>query len=305
MIDCHTHLQPHGEAPPMTLARIEEYVRVAQSRGVERVCITEHLFRFEEAYTMLHGWWDDDPDATLAGMVDQYWQDHVSGSVTDYVRVIEEAKRAGLPVLLGLEMDWIRGREDILRKFLAPYDWDIVLGSVHYIGSWGFDDDRFLDEWTRRDVVTAWGEYASLVRDLAASGLADVLSHPDLPKVYGHRPPDETPLHDAILAGARATGTAIELNSNGIRRCREIYPAMPLLLRARAYDLPITLASDAHRPERVGAHFGDLIAWARAAGYEGASFFEGRKRRSYALPEAEGGMASEQREGEQQTSLGH
>jgi histidinol-phosphatase (PHP family) len=284
MIDCHTHLQPHGSAPPMTLERIEEYVRAAEQRGVERVCITEHLFRFDEAYRMLFGWWDDDPDPTLGGMVNQYWQDHLSGSVADYVRVVEEAKRAGMPVLLGLEMDWIAGREDTLRQFLAPYDWDIVLGSVHYIGSWGFDDTRFLDQWKKRDVAGAWADYAALVRDLALSGLADALSHPDLPKVYGHRPPDETPLHDVILEAARANGTAIELNSNGLRkRCAEIYPAMPMLRRARDYGLPITLASDAHTPDRVGANFEDLVAWARAAGYAEASYFEARRRIEYPL----------------------
>jgi histidinol-phosphatase (PHP family) len=285
MIDCHTHLQPHGQKPPMTVERIEEYVRVAQARGVERICITEHLFRFEEAYRMLHGWWDDDPDPALAGMVKQYWGDHVSGSVADYVRVVEDAKRAGLPVLLGLEMDWIHDRADVLREFLAPYDWDIVLGSVHYIGAWGFDDTRFIDQWAKRDVAGAWADYGALVRELAETGLADALSHPDLPKVFGHRPPDETPMHDAILEGARATGTAIELNSNGLRkRCAEIYPSMPLLQRARTCGLPITLASDAHTPDRVGANFDDLVAWARTAGYEEASYFEARERRAYALP---------------------
>jgi histidinol-phosphatase (PHP family) len=170
-----------------------------------------------------------------------------------------------------------------LAQFLAPYDWDIVLGSVHYIGAWGFDDPRFLDEWGRRDIAQAWGDYGALVRELADSGLADVLAHPDLPKVFGHRPADETPLHDAILAGAAGSGTAIEVNSNGIRRCKEIYPAMPLLQRARAADLRITLASDAHTPDRVGANFDDLAAWARTAGYGEAVTFVERKPQPYAL----------------------
>lgn len=283
MIDCHVHLQPHGEAPPMTRGRIEEYVRVAEERGVEAICLTEHLFRFDEAYTALHGWWDEDPNPELAAMAGQYWKDHVSGSVADYVRVVEEAKSAGLPVLLGLEMDWLAGKEDVLAKFLAPYDWDIVLGSVHYIGAWGFDDPRFIDEWSKRDVAEAWGDYAGLIGDLARSGLADALSHPDLPKIFGHRPADETPLHTAIVEGAAVNGTAIELNSNGLRRCNEIYPAMPLLESARARGLPITLASDAHYPSRVGANFDDLIAWAMQAGYDEAVMFVGRKARAYSL----------------------
>ena len=102
-------------------------------------------------------------------MVGQYWQDHVSGSVADYVRLVEDAKAAGLPVLLGLEMDWLHGKEDVLRSFLAPYDWDIVLGSVHYIGSWGIDDDLFIDEWEKRDVAEAWAEYGGA--DEGAGGI--------------------------------------------------------------------------------------------------------------------------------------
>ncbi|HEY8173780.1 MAG TPA: histidinol-phosphatase, partial [Dehalococcoidia bacterium] len=73
------------------------------------------------------------------------------------------------------------------------------------------------------------------------------------------------------------------LNSNGIRRCEEIYPALPLLERAHAAGLPITLASDAHVPERVGANFDDLVAWARRAGYDEASAFVRRKREAYSL----------------------
>ena len=283
MIDCHVHLQPHGQAPPMTRARIEEYVAVARERGLDAVCLTEHVFRFEEAFSLLHGWWDDDPDPMLASLARTYWEDHVSGTLADYVRAVEDAKSAGLPVRLGIEMDWIAGREDTLRKILAPYDWDIVLGSVHYIGSWGFDCSEFMAEWDKRDIAGVWRDYGMLVRDLAASGLADVLSHPDVPKVFGHRPADETPLHDLIIEGASVHGTAVEVNSNGIRRTGEAYPAMPLLSRAHALGLPITLASDAHTPDRVGADFDKIAAWARTAGYDEASAFISRRREAYAL----------------------
>jgi histidinol-phosphatase (PHP family) len=283
LIDCHTHLQQHGEKPPMTRALIEEYVRAGQARGVTAICITEHLFRFEEAYKLLYGWWDEDPDTRLAGMVQRYWQDHVSGSVADYVRLVEEAKAAGLPVMLGIEMDWLHGREEALRSFLAPHDWDIVLGSVHYIGSWGIDDDAFIDQWEQRDVADAWAQYGALMKELAESGLADALTHPDVVKKFGHRPTDETPLHDLILAGAAVNGTAVELNSNGLRRCGEIFPALPLVERARALGLPITLGSDAHVPGLVGSQFDDLVAWARRAGYNEAVTFVGRKKTPYRL----------------------
>lgn len=281
LTDCHVHLQPHGEQPPITVERIERYVEAGRVRGIERIALTEHLFRFEEAYRTLHGWWDADPDAELAALAATYWQDHVSTTIADYVRVVEDAKSRGLPILLGIEMDWLHDRADALRGLLAPYDWDIVLGSVHYIGAWGFDCEEFAYEWDRRDVTGVWRDYGALVRELAESGLADVLAHPDVAKVYGHRPPDETPLHAAIVAGASATGAAIELNSNGLRRAGEIYPAMPLVERARAAGLPITLASDAHTPDRVGANFDDLIVWAQQGGYGEASAYVNRRREGY------------------------
>jgi len=269
----------------MTRARIDEYVRAGAAAGVTRVCITEHLFRFREAYERLFGWWDADPDPLLRGAAQQYWQDHVSGTMADYVRLIEAAKRDGVPVLLGIELDWIPGREADLRRLLAPYDWDIVLGSVHWIGSWGFDERATAAEWDRRPVEQVWSDYAGLVRELGACGLVDVLAHPDLPKVFGHRPADETPLHDAILHAAEAHGAAIELNSNGLNKpAREIYPAAPVVRQARERGLAITLASDAHTPDRVGADFAPLAAFARDAGYGEAVTFVERKRLAYALP---------------------
>lgn len=284
MIDCHTHLQPHGQQPPMTRELIEQYVGVAETRGITAICITEHLFRFEEAYKALHGWWDEDPDPMLASMAATYWKDHVSGSVRDYVRLIEDAKHDGLPVLLGIEMDWLHGKERVLREFLAPYDWDIVLGSVHYVGAWGIDDDSFVAEWDRRDIPRVWDEYGALVRQLAESDLADALTHPDVLKKFGHRPTDETPLHRAIIEGAAKHGTAIELNSNGLRRCGEIFPAQPLVEAAHMAGLPITFASDAHTPRLVGSHFDELASAARDAGYREAVTFVARECRPYPIP---------------------
>jgi histidinol-phosphatase (PHP family) len=149
--------------------------------------------------------------------------------MADYVRLVEQAQAAGVPVLLGIELDWIPGREDDLRRLLQPYDWDIVLGSVHWIGAWSFDslsEGVFYREWGKRDVDGVFGQYAALLRDLASSRLADVLAHPDLPKLAGHRPKSFTPLHSAIVESAKDGGCAIELNANGCNRARGNCPAL-------------------------------------------------------------------------------
>jgi histidinol-phosphatase (PHP family) len=277
-VDAHVHLQPHGEQPPVDRARIELYVAHARTNGVDTVVFTEHLFRFREAYELLRGWWDADPNPALAVAAHTYWLDHINLSLPEYVRLIEEAKCDGLPVRLGLELDWIPGRADDLRRLLKPYDWDCVLGSVHWLGAFLIDDERSLPEWDRRDVAAVWDEYGRFIEDLADARLVDVLAHPDVVKVFGRRPADTAPLHRRIVAAAARNGLALEVNTNGLRKpAAELYPHPDVLCAARAAGVPITLASDAHSPERLGASFPEAVAAARAAGYDGYLVFERRK----------------------------
>ena len=277
-VDAHVHLQPHGEAPPVDRARIEQYVHCAQANGVDVVVFTEHLFRFREAYALLDGWWNDDPNPRLAAATQAYWQDHVNLSLSEYVYLIEQAKADGLSVRLGMELDWIPGRAEDLRSILKPYEWDCLLGSVHSIGGFLFDVEEEIGEWDNREVESVWDEYGQLIEDLADARLVDVLAHPDVVKVFGFRPADEEPLRRRIVAAAKRNGLALEVNTNGLRKpAAELYPHPETLRAARAAGVPITLASDAHMPERIGLRFADGIAAARAAGYDGYLVFERRK----------------------------
>ena len=283
-VDAHVHLQPHGERPPVDRARIQLYVEHARANGADVVVFTEHLFRFREAFDRLAGWWDSDPNPALAAATAAYWRDHVNLSLPAYVRLIEAAKAEGLPVRLGLELDWIPGRAEDLRRLLAPYAWDCVLGSVHWLGAFLLDDEASLPEWERRDVASVWQEYGRFMEELADAGLADVLAHPDVVKVFGHRPADEAALHARIVAAAARNGLALEVNTNGLRKpVGEMYPHRGMLRAACAAGVPITFASDAHTPERVGAWLAEAAAAARAAGYQHYVAFERREQRRLAI----------------------
>jgi histidinol-phosphatase (PHP family) len=162
----------------------------------------------------------------------------------------------------------------------------VVLGSVHWVGAWGIDSGTVINqaEWSIRDTDEAFAGYSMLLREVAASGLCDVLAHPDLPKLFGHRPSSFTPLHDTIVGSAAGAGIAIELSSAGWNKTvAEQYPAVAVLERARAARLAITLASDAHTPDRVGERFDDLAAIARRAGYREFVSYEARRARAHAL----------------------
>jgi histidinol-phosphatase (PHP family) len=262
---------------------LERYVEAARHSGLAGIAITEHLFRFREAYELLVGWWDADPTPGLAALAKQYWDDHVNLSLADYVNLIEAAKHDGLPVTLGMEMDWIPGRTDALRLLLAPYDWDIILGSVHWIGAFGFDIEESPAEWERRGVDAVFVEYAQLIGELAGSGLVDVLAHPDLPKLFGHQPSHLDAFNAAIVEAAVRGNCAVEVNTNGLRKPGGIYPSAALLRALNQAGVPTTLASDAHVANRVGEAFEQAAEHARAAGYTQFISYAKRVRRTHDL----------------------
>jgi histidinol-phosphatase (PHP family) len=263
MLDYHLHLWPHGQrdtAP--TLDEVAAYCDRAATAGVAEIALTEHLFRFAQADHLLGGWWEEEPDAALRASMAGYWENHARADLDAYVDCVLEAKAAGLPVVLGLEVDYYRGHMDEVAALVEGYPFDVLLGSVHWLGTWRFDDldDAVsMGEWSTRTVDAAWGDYTTAVEELAASGACDVLAHPDLIKVTGHRPAAPGECWDRLAEAASASGMAAEVSSAGWRKpVAEAYPAPPLLRRLLDRNVPLTTASDAHRLPDVADRAADL-----------------------------------------------
>ena len=281
MLDYHVHLWPHGTpASQPTLDQLAAYCEAAGRAGVNEIAMTEHLFRFRQADAALAGFWDDDPSPTLRASLAAYWHEHAHADLDAYVDAVLEAKAAGLPVVLGLEVDHYAGRMDEVAGLLRGYPFDVLLGSVHWIGAWGFDqlaEPAVAAEWDARSTESAWDAYTVALEELAASGVCDVLAHPDLIKVGGRRPavPDEW--YDRMAEAAAASGMAAEVSSAGWRKpVAEAYPASPLLARFRKAGVPATTASDSHGLGDVASRSGDLRALLADAGYDTLTSFRGR-----------------------------
>jgi histidinol-phosphatase (PHP family) len=285
MLDYHLHLWHHGTAASNpTLDELAAYCDAAAAAGVTEIALTEHLFRFAQADAALAGFWDDDPDPRLRDQLAAYWAEHAHADLDHYVEAVLEAKEAGLPVLLGLEVDHYAGRMDKVHGLLEGYPFDVLLGSVHWIGAFGFDqvgDPVVMEEWDRRPVESIWDAYTDALEELAGSRVCDVLAHPDLPKVGGRRPavPDEW--YDRMAEAAAASGMAAEVSSAGWRKpAAEAYPAPALLTRFRKAGVPVTTASDAHGLPDVAARSADLRALLADAGYDSLAAYRGRARRA-------------------------
>jgi histidinol-phosphatase (PHP family) len=195
-----------------------------------------------------------------------------SSQLDFYVEQVRRAQRdfGGLSIKLGLEADYLPGEEDWVRELAARHAWDYLIGSVHYVsGGWDIDNPAKLSRWTGLDVYEVWTDYFERLTLAASSGLFNIIAHADLPKKFGHRPDrDCAPLFDRFLNACLKGGTALELNTAGLRKeCKEIYPGPELVRRAAEKGVPITFASDAHAPEDVGLNFAEALHLARQAGH--------------------------------------
>lgn len=143
MSDNHLHLYPHrypGRSPPAApppgpypIDRIERYVEAAAARGVTELAFTEHLFRCAESADLLGPFWEQEAphirDRTRADVA----ADRIL-SLERYVDVLLRAKDRGLPVLLGLEVDFFPDTIATVLEFLRRYPFDLLIGSIHWIG---------------------------------------------------------------------------------------------------------------------------------------------------------------------------
>ena len=259
IVDYHMHLRERDGRIDHTVEAAERFVEAAAARGVDEIGFTEHVYYFS---------------LTRALWGVPYQRERCVLELDEYVGAILEAKRRGLPVKLGLAVDYVRGREDEARELLAPYPWDFLLGSVHFVDGLGVDGaPRLIDE---LGLEAAWRRYFEELAAAARSGLFDVLSHPDLVKIWGERPsrPDYSAFLDAL------DGVCLEISSAGLRKpVAELYPDARLLRAARERGAPVTFASDAHEPRLVGEDFEAVLALARDAGYETVTVFDGRRPR--------------------------
>lgn len=258
----HTPLCKHAEG------KLEEFLATARRKNLPEICFTDH-----------------------APNPDNYDPKHRMSiaEFAAYKKMIQAlaAASATPSVLTGVEADYYEGCERFLKEWLPRQELDLVIGSIHYIADWGFDNPVEREVWDNVDVANTWQAYFELVGRLADTRLFDVVGHFDLPKKFGYCPP-ENKIREMVkptLEKIARAGMTIEINTSGLRKTvKEIYPSLLLLTMARVAGISICFGSDAHEPGEVGYEFAAGLALAHEAGYSEAVRFSGRKKIQYALP---------------------
>jgi histidinol-phosphatase (PHP family) len=265
IVDYHLHLRDPGGKIAHSVEAAQRFVARAAERGVDEIGFTEHVYYFVQ---------------TKAFWRLPYQTERCYFDLDRYVDAVLEAKRRGLPVKLGLEVDWIGERTAELAKILAAYPFDYLLGSVHWLeGEFDVDSGAGEGAWAEWPEEEVWRRYVAEFAAAAGSGHFDVLSHPDLAKIFGVRGSDDR--YEELAAAVDAAGVALEISTAGLRKpVGELYPDPRLL---RLSTAPVTLASDAHEPHLVGEEFERALAFAREHGRDSVSVFDVRARRQEPL----------------------
>jgi len=248
---------------------VAEYRASARMLEIPEICFTDHV---------------PSPDGYDAGY--RMGMEQIS-SYRSMVTGLQDGEVPG--VLLGIEADYYDGCETFLREWLPAQDFDFILGSVHYIDDWGFDNPVHRHIWDSVDVTNTWRKYFELVGKLADSGLFDAVGHLDLPKKFGHRPSDQDlkEIAQPVLDRIAEAGMGIEINTSGLNKpVGEIYPSSLIVSMAFERDIPICFGSDSHRPEDVGCDFDLALELARKNGYTHYFKISQRIKKRIPLPES-------------------
>jgi histidinol-phosphatase (PHP family) len=269
LTDYHLHLRPdEADATPQThftQANVERYRSAASERGITELGVSEHVYRFEQALEL----WRH-----------PFWEGFARDDLDEYCAFVREQT----DLRLGIEADFIPGGEDRIANLLEARDFDYVVGSVHFLRDGAVDMDDYSVWDSGRSAEEIWRRYFETIGETAASGLFDILAHPDLVKYWGRdRPRPEGDLrhyYELAMDGIASSGIAVEVSTAGLRKhTREIYPAPAFLEMCVQAGVPIALSSDAHRPEDIGADYDQALELLERLGVTELCVFEHRRRR--------------------------
>ena len=252
-IDIHNHTTRCNHAE----GTVDEYVQKAIELGID-------IYGFSE-----HAPMDFDPHYRLAFKeMDAYTND---------ILTAKEHYKNDIKILLGYEVDYLPGHMDE-RVLNAKVDY--LIGSVHFIDKWSFDNPEFISGWEDKDIDEIWQAYFEATEAMAKSGKFDIVGHLDLIKVFKFMPKqDIRSLAKNALEAIKRSDLVLEINTAGIRKpVGVLYPSAALLEEAYALDIPITVSSDAHAVEQIGFQYDFATSLAKEVGYTKAATFEGRDR---------------------------
>lgn len=258
MLDYHIHTVQSADCDAPIRASCEAAIRF----GVTEVAFTDHIEH--EPADMSFGYYN----------YDAYMSDLHSARE-------EFADR--LVVLAGAEVDFNRRIASDVEDFLSKHEFDFVIGSVHYGDAGEIIFPEYFDNHSLDDVFIPYYEE---IHAAVETGWFDSIGHVDLPKRYAPaRAGSYDPLNyevelSTIFRSMIHQEMSLEINTSGMRQAPKSSMPGPQIvaLYARLGGRLITVGSDSHVPETIGAGIEQTYSMLELCGVESVASFRGRKR---------------------------
>ena len=253
IVDLHNHTILCNHAT----GSIDEFVQNAIEKKIDIFGFADHApMYFDETYRM--GFKD----------MKRYESD---------VLHVKKKYEKDIEILLGYEVDYLPNMVD-QRVLDAKVDY--LIGSVHFLNKWGFDNPEFIGKYKEKNIDKIWEDYFAAIENMAKSEFFDIVGHIDLIKVFKFMPTKDIRLiAKKAIKQIKKSNMVIELNNAGLRKpINEIYPSPSIMELMSEYDIPITFSSDAHKTEDINYKKSEALEYAKSFGYKKCAVFRDKEK---------------------------
>ena len=256
MFDFHLHSSVSHDS----VASPTDIIRSAENRGLAEICFTDHYDFSDYRYPF-----------------------KIKFDIESYNSAYDGLHSDKLLIRRGVEFGLMPWNREKLTELLDKRHFDFVIGSVHEVKDKA--PYRSASFWDGRRVEEAFSEHlCETLECVKMHDGFDVLGH----LTYISKSPcnlTRTPIRyeyfsdiiDEILKILAERGQGLEINTDGIDSVGDFLPSLDIIKRFRELGGEIiTIGSDAHTAERVGAHINGALEIAKDIfGY--VCTFDGRK----------------------------
>lgn len=270
----------HTEYSDDSLYPMEEVVKDAIRLGLDEICFTDHV-----DYGIKPDW--DGPEPIVWRRGGSGEPDKIPLANVDYpryeaeIRKLREKYRGQITLRMGLEFGMQVHTIPLYEKLFARYPFDFILLSVHQVEDKEFWNQDFQRGRTREEFNRRY--YEELLALVRRYRHYSVLAHPDLIARYDSAGPwpfeKLRPILTEILKTVIADGKGIEVNTSCHRYgLKDLTPSRDILRLYRELGgTVLTIGSDSHKKEHLGAFIRETMDELKEMGFEQFCTFEGMK----------------------------
>lgn len=246
MKDLHIHI----ERGPYTVEWIEKFINKAIEMNLDEICLLEHSIRFKDFHPTFK-------EARKYNRYQQKWFDAkvpTAHTLDEFKSLVTEIRSREYPIKVsfGLEICYFEQHKDLIRELVSDGFFDYLLGSVHWIDNWTFNQRKY--QWLGKDFNKIYKRYFELQNSLVESEIFDIIAHPDLITCHGLYPDyDLTDTYKALCENIKTHNMLLEMNTS-----KSLGINNDFFRVAKSVGVVFSTGSDAHKVEDVGRKICEL-----------------------------------------------